>query len=104
MGDVSDSHHKELSCIVRYAHGMVRLAFTAAARSHNPPTRKVIGCLQCTKFGWVGKHIDIIMKPTNSRTHGEPNPGQIRLKVEIGPLFSHNKYFFVGWDWFYIVI
>ena len=46
-----------------------------------------IGCLQYTKFCWVGKHANIVMKPSNSPTQGQPNPRKIRLKVASGPLF-----------------
>ena len=36
-------------------------------------------------------------------TKGQPNPRKNRLKeVAFGPLFPTEKYFFVGWDWFYI--
>ena len=35
-----------------------------------------VGCLPFTKFRWVGKHISIITKPTNSPTHGQPNPSK----------------------------
>ena len=59
-------------------------------------------CLRFPKCCWVGKHVNIITKPTNSPTQGQPNPilGH-KLKVAFGPLFSHSNYFFVGWDWFY---
>ena len=39
------------------------------------------------------------MNPTKSPTQGQPDPRKISLKVAFGPLFSHCKYFFVGWDW-----
>ena len=52
----------------------------------------IIGCLRCTKFCWVRKHINIITKPSNSPTQGQPNPIKIRLKVAFGPLFpTHSK-------------
>ena len=54
-----------------------------------------IGCLRCTKF--------LFGLETCKYYHetGElPNPRKIRLKVAFGPLFPHNKYFFV--DWFYV--
>ena len=31
------------------------------------------GCKRFTKFSWVGKHVYIIMKPTNSPTQDQPN-------------------------------
>ena len=40
-----------------------------------------------TKLCWVGKYINIIMKPTNSPTQGQLNPRKNRLKVAFGPLF-----------------
>ena len=60
------------------------------------PTR---GCLRLTTLCWVGKHMSIAMKPTNSQTQGQPDPTKIRSKVASGPLFPRSKYFFVGWDW-----
>ena len=32
-----------------------------------------IGCLRFTKFCWVGKHLNVIMKATNSPAQGHPN-------------------------------
>ena len=55
-----------------------------------------------TKFCWVGKRINNIMKPMNSPTQGRPNPRKNRLKVANWATFSHSKYFFVGWDLFHI--
>ena len=55
-----------------------------------------LGCLRCTKFCWVGKHINIIIKPTNSPTQGQPNPRKIRLIVAFGPLFPTANIFFRG--------
>ena len=46
----------------------------------------VLGCSGFTKFCWVGKHVNIIMKPTNSPTQGQPNQRKNRLKVAFGPL------------------
>ena len=67
-------------------------------------TSSVTGCLRLfTKLCWAGNNVNIIMKPFNSPTQGQPNPRKNRLKVAIGAAtFSHSKYFFVGWDWFYI--
>ena len=57
----------------------------------------VIRCLRFTKLCSVEKHINIIMKPTNSPTQGQPNPRKIRfIKVAFWATFSHSKYFFVG--------
>ena len=56
----------------------------------------VIGCLRYTKLCWVAKHINIIMKPTNPPTQGQPNPWKIRLKVAFGPLFPTAKIIFRG--------
>ena len=53
---------------------------------YSPPPVS-IGCLRFAKFCWVGKHINVIMKPTNSPTQGQPNPRKIGLKVAFGPLF-----------------
>ena len=61
-----------------------------------------IGCLRSTKLCWVGKHINVIMKPTDSPTQGQPNPRKVRLKSVIWATFSQSKYFFVGWDWFHV--
>ena len=55
-----------------------------------------MGRLRFTKFCWGRKHVNIIMKPTNSPTQGQPNPKKIRLKVAFGPLFPTAKYFFGG--------
>ena len=48
---------------------------------------RTIGCLRHTKFCWVGKHVNIIMKPTKSPTQGQLNPRNTRLKVAFGPPF-----------------
>ena len=61
-----------------------------------------IGCWRFTKFCWVGKHINITMKPTSSPTQGQRNPRKNRLKSGVWATLSHSKYFFVGWDLFYI--
>ena len=74
----------------------------------SPPVRKqervelLLGCLRYTRLCWVRKHVNATMKPTNSPTQGQPNPRKIRLKVAFWAAFSHRKYFFVGWDSFYI--
>ena len=33
-------------------------------------TWSLVGCLRYTKFCWVGKNINIFMKPTNAPTQG----------------------------------
>ena len=39
-----------------------------------------LGCSRLIYFCWVGKHINIIMKPTNSPSQGQqPNPRKFRL-------------------------
>ena len=53
-----------------------------------------------TKICSVGKHVNIVMKPTRSPTQGQPNTRKIRLKVALRQLFSHSKRFFVSWDRF----
>ena len=44
---------------------------------------------------------NIIMKPTNSPTQGQPNPRKIKVAFW-ATFFPTAKYFFVGWDWFCI--
>ena len=61
-----------------------------------------LGCLRFTKFRWVEKHVNIIMKPTNYPTQGQPNPRKNGLQVAFGPLFPTEECFLVGWDWFYM--
>ena len=57
----------------------------------------VLGCLRFTKLCWVGKHVNIIMKPTNSPTQGQLNPRRNRLKVAFGPLLATvNNFSWVG--------
>ena len=57
----------------------------------------IVGCLRFTEFSWVGKHVNIIMKPTNCPTQGQPNPRKNWLKVAIGPLFpTANNFSWVG--------
>ena len=54
---------------------------------------RVFALLLYTKLGWVGKHINIITKPTNPPTQGQPNPRKIRLKVAFGPPFAAATFF-----------
>ena len=51
---------------------------------------------------WVGKHINIILEPTNSPPQDQTNPRKARLKVAFRTLFPTAIFFFVGWDWFYV--
>ena len=49
------------------------------------------------QFCWVGNHINITMKPTNSPTQGQPNPRKIRLNMAFGPLFpTANDFWWLG--------
>ena len=58
----------------------------------------VVGYLRCTKLWWVGKqnNTKYFMKPTNSRTQGQPNRRKSRLKVAFGPLVPTANIFFRG--------
>ena len=60
------------------------------------------GVWRFTKLCWVGKRINIVIKPTISPTQGQPNPRKNRWKVAFWATFAHSKYFFVGWDWFHV--
>ena len=54
-------------------------------------------CLRFTKLCWVGKHVNISMKPTNSPTQGQSNPRKNRSRVAFGPLFpTANTFSWVG--------
>ena len=41
--------------------------------------RLLIGCSRFVKLCWVGNNLNIIMKPSNSPTQGQPNPTQEKL-------------------------
>ena len=59
---------------------------------------ELLGCLRFTKFCWVGKHVNIILKPTNS-PQPKANPTQEKngLKVAFGPRFpTANIFSWVG--------
>ena len=57
----------------------------------------LIACMRFTKLCWVEKHINVIMKPTNSPTQRQPNPRNIWLKVAFGPRFpTTNNFSWVG--------
>ena len=42
------------------------------------------------------------MKPSNSPNQGQPNPRKIRSKSGTWATFLAKKYFFVGWDCFFL--
>ena len=48
-----------------------------------------IGCSRYTKLRRVEKHVNIIMKPSNPPTQGQPNPRKMRSKVAFWATFSH---------------
>ena len=50
---------------------------------------QVIWCLRYTKLCWVGKDINITMKPRSSPSQGQLNPRKIRVKVAIFRLFRY---------------
>ena len=55
-----------------------------------PPLR----FLRFTKFCWVGEHINMIMKPTNSPTQGQPKPTKNRFESGIlGHFFPQQMVF-----------
>ena len=53
-----------------------------------------------TKFCWVGKHVNIMTKPTNSPTQGQPNPRKKYVKSGIWATFlpTTNYFSWVGID------
>ena len=53
---------------------------------------KKIWCLWFTKFCWIG-NINIVVKPSNSPTQGQPSPRKMRLKVVFGPLLPTGNIF-----------
>ena len=60
-------------------------------------------CLRSIKLCRVGKHVNIIMKPTNSPTQGQRNPRKNRLKGgNWATFFPTANNFCAGWDWLYI--
>ena len=54
------------------------------------------GCLRYTKLCWVGKHVNMIMKPTNSPTQGPTQPKNNQGKSGIWATFSQKQIFFRG--------
>ena len=73
-----------------------------------PSTENRVFAIYQILLGWK-QYMNIIMKPSNFPTQGQPNPRKIMLKVVLGPLFPTaniffvccSKYFFVCWNWFY---
>ena len=57
------------------------------------------------QFCWVGKHLNIISKPSNAPIHGQPTPRKVRFKSEwhLGHFFPQQIVFrglrFVLKDW-----
>ena len=49
--------------------------------------------LRFTKFCWVGKHVNIDMKPTNPPTQGQLNPRKLGLKWHLDHFFPHQIFF-----------
>ena len=91
------SHYKQCSCasmvVGKYRRGFDQSQETAA---NNQLFAFTIGCLRFTKFCWVGKHANIIMKPTNTPTQGQPNNPRT---MAFGPHFpAANNFSWVGID------
>ena len=58
----------------------------------------VLGCLRYTKLCWGWQTCGYSYE-TDELPNPRPTPP---LSVAFGPLFPHSRYFFVGWDWFYV--
>ena len=75
----------------------VGLAFGRETR-----TRRILGVFTIlevylvpkNKLFWVGKHTNIIMKPTKSPTQGQPNPKKKQVKSGIWATVPHSIIFF----------
>ena len=53
-----------------------------------------LGCLHFTKFCWVGKHVNIIMKRTNSpQPEANPTQGKLGQKWHLGHFFPQQIIF-----------
>ena len=104
-------HHVSLSCHLPIPDRVVFLgpsmdAWSMAIVAMQAITRVTIGpteggvsirdVLRSTKFCWIGKHVNIVMKPTNSPTQGQPNPRKNRLKVAFGATFFPQQIIFRG--------
>ena len=81
------------------------LLFSRTWAQDKPDTNHVCGCirllllvcLRYTNHCWVRKHVNIIMKPTNSPTQGQPSPRKkVGLRPHFGSLFHHSKSFSRG--------
>ena len=100
-------HRPEQAYYTDTRYSITRI-FTLPARSVHirlwPVLRLLllIGCLRFTTLCWVGKHVNVIMKPTNSPTQGQPRPRKVRFKVAFGPLFPTESIFSwvgIGFIW-----
>ena len=60
--------------------------------------RPMIRVMRFTKLCWVGDHVDIIMKPTNSPTQGQPNPRKYEVKGGLWATFSRQQTVFRGFE------
>ena len=77
--------------------------YSSSEHQTRPNLTFPLWCLRFTKLCWVRKHINNIMKSTNSPNHGQPNPRKNRLKVAFGALSPPaKKKKNVGSDRFYI--
>ena len=99
MATASPKRERFPGCL---AHAVIG-AFSAWLPTDANPTSTythIIGCWRFTKFWRVGKLINVIVKPTNSPTQGQPNPRKnilSRLKAAVGPLFpTANTFSWVG--------
>ena len=66
-----------------------------AVERHLPPARRkvLLGCLRCTKSCWVGKHINITMKPTTPQPKANPTQEKIGEKWQLGHFFAQQIFF-----------
>ena len=60
------------------------------------PLSPVLGCLWFTKFCWVGNNMNIIMKPSNSPTQGQPNPKKNQVNNAIWAHLFPQQIIFLG--------
>ena len=72
----------------------LRVYFICTSTARYIGTDERLWCLRHAKFCWVGKHINNIMKPTNSPTDGQPNPRKNRgSKWRLGHFFPQHILF-----------